>query len=95
MYAVIGFIILIVMVFGGFAFTGGALGPVMHALPHEMLIIGGAAVGAPGGGPLIGIGDTGVIATGPPGRMPVGASCATSFGVAAGVTGTWRESPRP
>lgn len=46
MYAVIGFIILIVMVFGGFAFTGGALGPVMHALPHEMLIIGGAAIGA-------------------------------------------------
>ncbi len=34
------------MVFGGFALTGGALGPVMHALPHEMLIIGGAAVGA-------------------------------------------------
>ena len=24
------------------AITGGALGPVMHALPHEMLIIGGA-----------------------------------------------------
>jgi chemotaxis protein MotA len=46
MYAVIGIIILIVMVFGGFAITGGALGPVLHALPHEMLIIGGAAVGA-------------------------------------------------
>jgi len=46
MYAVIGIIILIVMVFGGFALTGGALGPVLHALPHEMLIIGGAAVGA-------------------------------------------------
>jgi chemotaxis protein MotA len=46
MYAAIGIVILIVMVFGGFAFTGGALGPVLHALPHEMLIIGGAAVGA-------------------------------------------------
>lgn len=46
MYAVIGIIILIAMVFGGFAITGGALGPVLHALPHEMLIIGGAAVGA-------------------------------------------------
>jgi chemotaxis protein MotA len=34
------------MVFGGFAITGGALGPVMHAVPHEMLIIGGAALGA-------------------------------------------------
>ena len=46
MYAAIGIVILIVMVFGGFAITGGALGPVMHALPHEMLIIGGAALGA-------------------------------------------------
>jgi chemotaxis protein MotA len=34
------------MVFGGFAITGGQLGPVFHAIPHEMLIIGGAAVGA-------------------------------------------------
>ena len=34
------------MVFGGFIFTGGDIGPVLHALPHEMIIIGGAAVGA-------------------------------------------------
>ncbi len=46
MYAAVGIVILIVMVFGGFALTGGALGPVLHALPHEMLIIGGAALGA-------------------------------------------------
>ena len=46
MFAAIGVVILLVMVFGGFAITGGALGPVMHALPHEMLIIGGAAIGA-------------------------------------------------
>ena len=46
MFAAIGIIVLIIMVFGGFALTGGALGPVMHALPHEMLIIGGAAIGA-------------------------------------------------
>ena len=46
MFAAIGLVILLVMVFGGFAFTGGDLGPVLHALPHEMLIIGGAAVGA-------------------------------------------------
>jgi len=46
MFAVIGIVILIVMVFGGFVITGGALGPVLHALPHEMLIIGGAAIGA-------------------------------------------------
>ena len=46
MYAAIGIVVLLVMVFGGFALTGGALGPVMHAIPHEMMIIGGAAVGA-------------------------------------------------
>jgi chemotaxis protein MotA len=46
MYAIIGIVILLVMVFGGFAITGGALGPVMEAIPHEMLIIGGAAIGA-------------------------------------------------
>lgn len=46
MFAIVGVVILLIMVFGGFALTGGALGPVMHAIPHEMLIIGGAAVGA-------------------------------------------------
>jgi len=46
MFAAIGIVILLVLVFGGFALTGGALGPVMHALPHEMLIIDGAAIGA-------------------------------------------------
>ncbi|TCM18870.1 chemotaxis protein MotA [Novosphingobium sp. PhB165] len=46
MFAVIGVVILLVMVFGGFAITGGALGPVMEAIPHEILIIGGAALGA-------------------------------------------------
>ncbi len=46
MFAAVGLIILIVMVFGGFMITGGDIGPVLHALPHEMLIIGGAAIGA-------------------------------------------------
>ncbi|WP_338447336.1 flagellar motor stator protein MotA [Pelagerythrobacter marensis] len=46
MYAAIGIVVLLVMVFGGFALTGGALGPVMEAVPHEMMIIGGAAIGA-------------------------------------------------
>jgi chemotaxis protein MotA len=46
MFPVIGLVVLLVMIFGGFAITGGALGPVMEAIPHEMLIIGGAAAGA-------------------------------------------------
>ncbi|MEP6786113.1 MAG: flagellar motor stator protein MotA [Sphingomonadales bacterium] len=46
MLPVIGLVVLIALVFGGFAFTGGNLAPVLEAMPHEMLIIGGAAVGA-------------------------------------------------
>lgn len=46
MLSLVGIVVLLVMVFGGFALTGGSLGPVLHAIPHEMLIIGGAAAGA-------------------------------------------------
>ncbi|MEY2883682.1 MAG: flagellar motor stator protein MotA [Pseudomonadota bacterium] len=46
MISIVGLVVLIVMVFGGFALTGGNIGVVLHALPHEMLIIGGAAAGA-------------------------------------------------
>lgn len=46
MFPAIGLVVLLGMVFGGFVFTGGALGPVLEALPHEMIIIGGAAVGS-------------------------------------------------
>ncbi len=46
MFPVVGIVVLFLLVFGGFALTGGNLGPVMHALPHEMLIIGGAAIGS-------------------------------------------------
>ncbi len=46
MFPAIGVVVVLVMVFGGFMITGGALGPVLHAIPHEMMIIGGAAAGA-------------------------------------------------
>jgi chemotaxis protein MotA len=46
MFAMIGLVVLLGMVFGGFAITGGHLEPVIEAIPHEMMIIGGAAVGA-------------------------------------------------
>ncbi len=46
MIAIIGILVLIAMVFGGFAIAGGNLMPVMAALPHEMMIIGGAAIGS-------------------------------------------------
>lgn len=46
MFAAVGIIVVIVMVFGGFVVGGGSIGVIGHALPLEMLIIGGSAVGA-------------------------------------------------
>ncbi len=46
MFAAIGIIVVIVMVFGGFLVSGGQIGIILHALPIEMTIIGGAALGA-------------------------------------------------
>ena len=46
MFAAIGIVVVLVMVFGGFIISGGSIGVIAHALPLEMLIIGGAAVGA-------------------------------------------------
>ena len=41
-----GIVFLFVMVFGGFLISGGSLGSVIEALPHEMMTIGGAAIAA-------------------------------------------------
>jgi chemotaxis protein MotA len=46
MIGIIGIVLIFVMVFGGFVLAGGHLEIVLHALPHEMIIIGGAAAGA-------------------------------------------------
>ncbi len=46
MFAAIGIVVLLVMVFGGFMLAGGAMGPVLAAMPLELMMIGGAAIGA-------------------------------------------------
>ena len=46
MFAAIGIVLLLVMVFGGFIIAGGKMDVLAHALPLEMMIIGGAALGA-------------------------------------------------
>jgi chemotaxis protein MotA len=46
MVALLGVIVTLLMVFGGYALAGGKLAIILHALPFEMMIIGGAAVGA-------------------------------------------------
>ena len=46
MLGIVGIIVVFVMVFGGYLAAGGKLGIIMKALPFEMMMIGGAAVGA-------------------------------------------------
>lgn len=46
MIGLAGILIIFVMVFGGYLFAGGKLAIILHALPFEFMIIGGAAVGA-------------------------------------------------
>jgi chemotaxis protein MotA len=46
MTAIAGFIFLLVMVFGGYLIAGGKFAIILGALPFEMMMIGGAAVGA-------------------------------------------------
>ncbi|GAA6208923.1 flagellar motor stator protein MotA [Cognatishimia sp. WU-CL00825] len=46
MIGIIGIITIFVMVFGGFLAAGGKMGIILKSLPYEMMIIGGAAVGA-------------------------------------------------
>jgi chemotaxis protein MotA len=46
MVGIIGIVVILVMVFGGFMLHGGKLGPIIAALPFEMIMIGGAAAGA-------------------------------------------------
>ena len=42
----VGFLIILGCVFGSFLWSGGKMEIVLHALPHELLAIGGAAIGA-------------------------------------------------
>ena len=46
MTSILGIVITLAMVFGGYVSAGGKLEIILHALPHEMIIIGGAAIGA-------------------------------------------------
>jgi chemotaxis protein MotA len=46
MLGVIGILVVFVMVFGGYVLAGGKFGIILHALPFELTMIGGAALGA-------------------------------------------------
>jgi len=46
MSSAFGIIVTLICVFGGYLLAGGKLDIIMHALPYEMMIIGGAAIGA-------------------------------------------------
>lgn len=42
----VGLLIIVACVFGSFIMSGGKMGIILEALPHEMMAIGGAAIGA-------------------------------------------------
>ena len=46
MMGIIGLLVVFVMVFGGYILAGGHIDVVLEALPHEMMTIGGGAMGA-------------------------------------------------
>jgi len=46
MFGIIGIVVIFVMVFGGYILAGGKIGIILKSLPYEMIMIGGAALGA-------------------------------------------------
>jgi chemotaxis protein MotA len=46
MNSIIGIVITLICVFGGYILAGGKMSIIMHSLPFEMMMIGGAAIGA-------------------------------------------------
>ena len=46
MLGIVGILVIFAMVFGGYLAAGGKLGIILKALPFELMMIGGAAVGA-------------------------------------------------
>ena len=46
MFGMIGIVVTFAMVFGGYILAGGKLGVILHSLPFEMMMIGGAAAGS-------------------------------------------------
>ena len=46
MFVIIGYLVALGCIFGGYAIHGGNMGVIIHALPTEILVIGGGALGA-------------------------------------------------
>ncbi|MFT4149100.1 MAG: flagellar motor stator protein MotA [Paracoccaceae bacterium] len=46
MFGIVGIVVIFVMVFGGYMLAGGHIEVILHSLPFEMIMIGGAAIGA-------------------------------------------------
>lgn len=46
MMIVIGLAVMLALVFGGYNLSGGQMEPIYHSLPYEMMMVGGASLGA-------------------------------------------------
>ena len=46
MFGIIGIAVIFIAIFGGYVLAGGKMGIILHALPFEMIMIAGSAIGA-------------------------------------------------
>src|SRR3954470_18837952 len=46
MFVIAGYLLVLGCVLGGYALAGGNVAVILHAAPHELFVIGGAAIGA-------------------------------------------------
>ncbi len=46
MFGIIGIVVIFATVFGGYVIAGGKMGIILEAAPHELVMIGGSAIGA-------------------------------------------------
>lgn len=46
MIVILGVVVVMALVFGGYLLSGGVMAPILHSLPYEMMMVGGATLGA-------------------------------------------------
>ena len=46
MMILLGVVVVMALVFGGYNLSGGSMAPIWHSLPYEMTMVGGASIGA-------------------------------------------------
>lgn len=103
MLGIVGILVVLVMVFGGYTMAGGKFGIIVYALPFELTMIGGGALGAflianSGANAKQTVRDIGKVFRGPTGSPPTTATCcafcSNSFASRARTPSRWKSISR-